>query len=233
MVAIVSAVTASANSNVVTPGQTVASGEVAYIAYTFTASTPGSWPSAYTPPLNFTEIAQIDDGGAGGYSQLVLFRRVAGGSEPSTYTVGVTGGSLYNDFIGIVAYSGVDNTTPDGTPVTLSDGTSNTTFDIPAMTTANANSYDLVCVCHEGGTATVALSSWGSSLIERIDTSGDFSSLGMADALRVSAGVQAATSVTSSNADYSLAIRVEINNAAGVGGLGMPLAVHHMNQMRS
>jgi hypothetical protein len=222
---------------VLTPaGGAAASGEVVLIAVNYISGAAGSYPSAYNCS-GFTTVATIDAGGSA-FGALALLRKVAGGSEPSSYSVTFTGGTFYRAVGAVIVLSGVSNVTPLGTAVTNADFTTNTTWDIPALTTGSANSWDVAVVGAQGvsdpGGAAAALSSWGSSLVERADLAHDYGAIGMATALRASAGVQGATSVSIAGSGYpsgegSLAIRVEVfEGAGGGGGSVMPLMmVHH------
>lgn len=209
-------------SIVITPGATVSEDSVIYIGVCVTLNTATDPPSSYSSS-GFTEIASISDSAF--FGDMVIFRKVAGGSEPSTYTVSWTSGDPYSAAAGLVAYSGADTTTINGTPTTGTDTSSNTTFDIPALTTDYNNSLDIAFVCQDGQTSSVTLSSWGSSLTERIDNSGgEYAVIGIADAARATAGSQAATSVTSSNADNSLGIRLELIEDGAISASGDPFS---------
>ena len=221
MVALVSGVTASANSNVITPGQVIADGEIAYILYSYTATSPFNVPTSYTPPTGFVELALLDDGATNAiYSQLVVFRRVVvGTSEPATYTVTPDNGTFYNEHIGIIAYSGGDTSDPDGTPTTAITATRTTPITIPALTTDLDDSFDLAVVTHGAAfVATQSFNTWGDSLVELISISSDWSSLVVAHVARATAGAQAATEVNQGSTDYGLSIRLEVNEAPASAG---------------
>lgn len=161
-----------------TPAAAPAENEIIYIAYNFIADSAGSFPTSYSV-TGFTEVTKVSDGSQ--FGELVLFRKVAGESEPTSYTVTVTGGSFYSRAAGLIVLSGGNTADPDGTPVSGTDDTGDETWNIGALTTDNANSWDLVIVGSKGDSFAGGteddpfLSSWGSSLIERVDTHFDAS----------------------------------------------------------
>lgn len=213
----------------VTPaGGAPANGEVVYIAVSWIANSSAQFPSSYTLS-GFTEVGNRDNGVFG---ELTLFRKVAGGSEPTTYTVTWTGGNFYNVSASCLVLSGVDTTTPEGTAVTQQNDTPSTTINIPALTTTENNSWDLVVVGWDGeasiSVAGQQFSSWGDSLIERTDRGEDYAGTGMSTALRASAGAQGATTVTSTTSQKSIVIRIEVFEAGGAAPTIPPLASRHL-----
>jgi hypothetical protein len=208
----------NATSLIIGPtGGAAASGEVIYIAATYVGNSSNSndFPTAYA----LTGFTQIGAAVRKQAAELTVWRKVAGGSEPTTYTLTWSGiiGTFYNIGGTIIVYSGVDNTTPEGTPVTLNDGGTVTAWTIPALTTTAANSYDTVFISN-GGNATPTLSGWDSSLVERAEQSSDFATSGIASVARASAGVQAAANVTASAADSRAVMRIEVLEAAAPSG---------------
>lgn len=163
------------------------------------------------------------------WSRTTLLGKIASGSEGSSYTIsGFTGADA--KFAAVIIYSSVDSALPSNI-VTTPDASSNTTWSIPALTTAAANSLDVAIVGYGGNVSQVnggTLSSWGGSLTELIDNNVDggggnfFAGLGVATATRASAGLQSATSVTAGVSDVSAAIRLEVLDATG-GGATLPL----------
>lgn len=72
---------------------------------------------------------------------MAVFRKVAGGSEPGTYTVTVGGGAFAGQ-VSILRYTGVDGTTPVEVVSTFAEGTDSGDFSqvtIPSITTLSAN----------------------------------------------------------------------------------------------
>ena len=70
-----------------------------------------------------------------------ILYKIAGAIEPANYTFNVSNGTLFTDYTsgGIIAYSGVNNTTPfDVTPGTMSSGAGNP-VTATAITTVTAN----------------------------------------------------------------------------------------------
>ena len=70
-----------------------------------------------------------------------ILYKIAGAIEPTNYTFNVSNGTFFTDYTsgGIIAYSGVNNTTPfDVTPGTMSSGAGNP-VTATAITTVTAN----------------------------------------------------------------------------------------------
>ena len=153
------------------------------------------------------------------WSRTTALGKIASGSEGASFTLSGFAGTDVKTAAAVIL-SGVGASLPTNV-VTTPDASSNTTWSIPTITTAAANSLD-VAVVGFGGNVSGGISSfsaWGSSLVELVDLGFDvsgncYSGLGIATALRASAGLQAATSVTSSFADVSAAIRIEVLEAA-------------------
>lgn len=181
----------------------------------------------------FTQIAEIDNTESGfEWGRTTLMRRVAGDSEGTTYTVNTT---VSQDALSGVALTviGANTAAPDPTIVTNEDTSTNTTADIPAITTEFNNSWDVV-VMGCGGSVTQGfsnwLTSWGDSLVEDEDNANAWASIGLAHVIRASAGVQSATSVTQNAADRSLAIRFEVAKAVAAPDIIFPY--HLIKQVR-
>lgn len=92
-----------------------------------------------TPPTGWTLVHNAADTTNNPHTQMYVWSRVAGPSEPTTYTFSwdVSSGAV----VGIVAYSGVDTTTPIATDEQAIDvdlTTSSTTHSTPSITTAGA-----------------------------------------------------------------------------------------------
>lgn len=155
------------------------------------------------------------------YNRLSLLGRIASGNGTS-YTIsgfaGVDGSSVAT----VLIYQDADSALPSNIQSAL-DSSSSTTYSIPALTTAANDSIDLAVVGF-GGNVDMGtppnFASWGSSLLELADIGANtggfyYAGMGVAAAVRATAGTQAATSVTADTADVNTAIRVEILAAGG------------------
>ena len=150
-----------------------------------------------------------------------MWGKRGGGWEPTNYEYSVSGGAEDGALWGgILVISGASTTLPTNA-ATGEDTTSGFTFDIVALTTAVDNALDVAFAAQQGntdvnGNAGVSFSSWGSSLVESLDSTGAaYCDAGVATAIRATAGVQAGTSVTSNDGDTSLSIRLEVEPAGG------------------
>jgi len=211
--------TGDGNLSVTTSAAAVA-GDLILIAVNINNSGSGAHP---TPAC--TDFTPLGNSTASVWSRTTLLGKIATGSEGSSYTVtgfGTGGGTDYKT-VGVVIISDTAGTLPTNI-VTTPDASSNTTWSIPAITMAAAGSMDFACVGAGGNNSVGAtlFSSWGSSLSELIDRGTTFAAIGVATAIRASAGVQSATSVTSGTSDVNAAIRVEVL-AAVVATKPMPL----------
>jgi hypothetical protein len=216
----------STNLVLTPPGGAASAGEVIYIAGNYVAGGADSFPSAYSVGGGFTFV-NIDMEGLS-FGQSFLLRRVAGASEPTSYTITWTGGSFYNIGGCLVVLSGVDNDTPDGTPVSADDAVSDLSFAIPALTTTVNNSTDLVVVAGSGNNTPVAdaCDTWGNSFVEIDEQWADFVHVCFAAVTRASAGAQGATTVAlGGGGQTSTAIRVEVFEDDGGGGGGSAVSV--------
>lgn len=156
------------------------------------------------------------------YNRLSLLGRIASGNGTS-YTITnftlVDGSSAAT----VLIIKDWEGTTLPTNIVSALDSGSNTTNTIPAITMAAANSMDLAIVGFGGNNdygTPPNFASWGDSLAELADIGANvggfyYAGMGVAAVTRVSAGLQAATSVTADTADVSTAIRLEIKAAGG------------------
>lgn len=169
-----------------------------------------------------TGFSSLGSSTASVWSRTTLLGKIATGSEGTSFTIsGFTGADA--KAAGVVVVQNADSSLPTNI-VTTPDASSNTTWSIPAITNAAADSLDLAIVGFGGNNSSASstnLSAWGGSLSELLDFAVDsggvqffFAGFGVATATRVSSGSQAATSVTSGISDVSAAIRVEIKAAA-------------------
>ncbi len=185
-----------------------------------------------TPPFPTpacTGFTIIESSPESDYNQTVLLGRIASG-DGDTYTITGWGSVDGSKTAVVLIYQDADSSIPSNA-VSAYDSSASTTWSIPALTTGAANSIDLAIVGFGGNIdmgAPPNFSSWGDSLTELFDTGANtggfyYSGMGVAHATRVSAGTQAATTVTSGNSDVNTAIRVEIK-AATVSGSTMTVA---------
>lgn len=173
-----------------------------------------TWPSGFTQRgiLNSTV-----NGGSSAWAD-----KIAGGSEPSSYTISENSGST-SIAAGVVAYSVVDNTTPrDVTPTALLSGSASDPWSVIAtgVATGTANRF-LVWIgsCDQNGGGTVTSSPPSASpatWTERVDVSDTvWSNVAICDCLDVAGtytsnvtGVQtSATSTTAGRMGYLIALR--------------------------
>ena len=200
-----------------------------------------------TPPFPTpacTGFTIIETSPPSDFNQTVLLGRIANGSETDTFTI--TGwGSVDGSKIAVVLiYQDADSVLPTNA-VSAYDSSASTTWSIPAITTAANDSVDLAIVGFGGNIdmgAPPNFSSWGSSLTELFDVGANvsgfyYSGLGIASAVRASAGLQAATTVTADGNDVNTSIRVEIKAAGGAAApvgpiIGGKLAGHSILQGR-
>lgn len=223
--------TGGGTSVVVTPDATVSNNSIIYVMVAWESNNGASVvPASYSPASGFSNIATVTN--VNDFSELTVYEKVAGGSEPSSYTFSwteTTSGDTYGAEACLIAFAGADTGTPSGTPVTQRDGTSNTTYEIPALTTSNNNSADVAFVSEGGGSSSVTVGTWGDSLVEvRDSNNGDFSHCSIAWVVRATAGAQAATETIGSNSGTSHAVRIEVNESSSSSVV--PL-IHHHNQM--
>jgi hypothetical protein len=105
----------------------------------------GACTMAVTAPAGWTLVDQVDQttgGGTGGFgNRLFVYRRVAAGAEPASYTWLINGPPAQNGAAGgIVSFSGVDNASPIITSVgqATASSTSHAAPSLDVGTVANA-----------------------------------------------------------------------------------------------
>jgi hypothetical protein len=201
---------------VVTSSAAPVAGDHIYLVININNASSGTHP---TPAS--TGFTSLGSSTASVWSRTTLLGKIASGSEGTSFTLsGFTGADAKS--ASVIVVQSADSALPTNI-VTTPDASSNTTWSIPVITTAAADSLDMAIVGFGGNASpsngTANFSAWGTSLTELIDFAFDtggsnfFSGLGVATAPRVSSGSQAATSVTSTITDVSAAIRVEIKAA--------------------
>jgi hypothetical protein len=179
-----------------------------------------------TPPTGFALVTsatvQKSDWG-----KLSVYSKVSDGTEGTNYSVS-SSAAMDGMSVGVLIISGSDASTPTpGTAATLSDTSSNTTWSIPDYTTANDNSWTVAFLGHGGNTsnaATAILSSFTNSYSEDVDVarttaSHNWTSLGIAHRLQTTAGAVGTAQATSATSDTSLAIVIEVKEAAAGGAI--------------
>ena len=201
------------NLAAVTPTAAISEGLMIYVACVFSSQSSGSYPTSWTPPTGFAELALEN----AGFNEIRVWRKEAGASEPSSYDFSsYSGASIYGSKTLILSYDGVDDADPDGTPVTFAD--TNSPLNIPALTTDNANSLDIVFCSDAGNYLSNSFTSWTNSFVEQYDSAFDYCALGMANVIRTSAGAQGTATVNQVNSDGGPIIRFEINEASAGSG---------------
>lgn len=208
--------TISAGLALVAGGSPV-SGDEIYLILVQNESPPYS--SVSVDVADFSAFSSV----SGTFNKITILRKVSAGTEGTTYNISWSGGLRDGGGSGwVFIVSSPSGSTPTNI-VTGTDTTSNTTFDIGAITMAQANSLEVVAVTSDGnnsmGASSAIFSSWGDTLTEDADIAdsangGHWGDLGGAYASRVSSGARAATSVTAAVADKSLYILWEIEPAA-------------------
>lgn len=170
-----------------------------------------------TPPSGWTALASIDQSSAFEF-ELRLYWKIAGGSEPSTYNVGIGGQGGGNNFgYGwIWTYTGADGTTPVPASATQRNTSSSTSATCPSVTTTAAD-QTLVCV-YVSGSNSVA-NSWTppSGMTERMDAGSNPSGfvVGIADLAVASAGATGTKTATQTSSATSNCISFAIASTGG------------------
>lgn len=214
-----SAASSGTSNQAVTVNVAPQAGDHIYVLVNCNNNSSGAHP---TPAI--TGFSTLTTSTASVWSRLSLLGKIATGSEGTSFTAtGFTGADFKS--VGIVILSGAGASLATNF-VTTPDASASTSWTIPAITTAAANSMDVACVGGGGNnnstSPTATLSAWGSSLAEIIDQSADYAIVGVAMVLRASAGLQAATSVTSVVNDVNAAIRFEVPEAAAAATTSYP-----------
>ena len=202
--------TGTGNLTVTTSASPLA-GDHLYILVNVNNSSSGSHP---TPAS--TGFSSLGSSTASVWSRLTLLGKIASGSEGTSYTIsGFSGADAKYAAVVIVQDAGAGLAS---NIVTTPDASSNTTASIPAITMATSGGLDVAALGLGGNNAGAVsnFSAWGSSLVEQIDGAQDsggssyYAGVGIATAVRVSAGLQAATSATQGFSDVNAAIRFEV-----------------------
>lgn len=120
-------------------------------------------------PSGWTQLSDVDSGGSS-TGHVYVYYKIAGGSEPSSYTFNQSGSSSFYTPGAILCYRGIDGTTPIDTSHSSSSGMSGggtdyTTATVTASGTQWALSYALA---YQSGSTTVRTFTEGSGS-ERLD----------------------------------------------------------------
>jgi hypothetical protein len=215
----------TATTVVVTMSSTAQSGD--YLIATVNADSSGavrSWPAGFTE--RGLKDTNFGDGGVMAWADYV-----AGASEPSTYTLGTT--SNTHVAASVVAYSGVDNTTPrDVTPTSLeTHDASSTVFSVPTtgLASGSANRW-LVFLGgldnSSSGTVSndISAQTTPATWTERVDKSStDFANIAVCDVLDsagtfTSAVTSSQTNTGSAGIATALGFLIALRSATGGGG---------------
>lgn len=133
---------AGATPLVVTKPSGVVSGDVLVASFIAVGT-------VHTTLAGWTEIGFKAEGTSAG---LTILRKVAGGSEPASYSFVNSGGLVSGD---IIALTGVDNTTPEDATATTGTGTG-TTLTAPAITTVTDNAWWMTFFATDGTQTTLS-----------------------------------------------------------------------------
>lgn len=218
------------SSLVVTPTSTPSNGDYVYVAILDGPTNPSTYATLSAPDGTWSLLASV---ASAAWGKSYLYRKVAGASEPSSYTFTWSAGTPFSDAYACAVQSGVAS---DGTPSTTHDSTSDTTFSIPAITTTANNSRVLAVVYTSCNDSNVngGFSSWGGGYVEKVDVNDggghQWVGLGLAYQDVATAQTISATSVTAANANPNTAIVVEIK-ASGASGYGKPLTSQTFQSM--
>ena len=217
----------TSGSVTVTLSASPAANDVILIFVTFNNVISGSHP---VPAI--TGFTSLGSSTGSVWSRTHCLWKYAAGSEGTSLSLTHTGDvGVFQVVTGLIA-RGADSAQPTNI-VTTADASTNTTVSIAGITTAAANSWDIVCAGYGGNNdygSGASYSSWGLSLVEKADAQvfgggAYYCGLGMAYVARASTGSQGATSVTQTGSDVASVIRLELKESGGGGGATVkPLA---------
>lgn len=123
----------------------------------------------FTPPSGFTELDSYNVSAFGG-SAVALYK-IAGGSEPTSYSFSWTGDS-FNQTVWCMEISGPDATTPIDVKATdwTDHGFGSANVTEPAITTVTNAAWDIVAISTQNFATTYAMVTAGYT--ERVDAAG-------------------------------------------------------------
>lgn len=172
-----------------------------------------------TAPSGWTLVTELYSQDAATYNWLQVYRKVAGGSEPSSYTWTFSTGTVCSAG-GILAVAGANTTTPiDASATGRGAGT---TWDAPSVTTTEANT---LLVCFWGDATWPRLCTPPVGMTEWVDVEAygatDYASLEICTEVRASAGVTGTRTTVPSDWDGFAAVTLAVKSAAaGQNGSG-------------
>jgi hypothetical protein len=121
-----------------------------------------------------------------------------------------------------IAYSGVDQTTPIGTAITLTDASPGTTHTITPTTVVGQTVVDI----QMAPTTNLTVDGTQTARVDFDDLAGTFRSLGMSDKLATTTST--AMTWTSADSGRSTMIAVPLNAATGGGASAVPVIYQHL-----
>lgn len=127
--------------------------------------------AAITAPSGFSEVTNSPAAPTGNQFRLHVYTKVAGGSEPSSYTFSWTG-SVWRDLI-IEAYSGADNTTPVSVSANAVNNSATATSTQAPSVSATTGAADCTLILSQAWYAGAANFAPASGFTERLDTADD------------------------------------------------------------
>ncbi|MFM9006540.1 MAG: hypothetical protein ACKOSR_13735, partial [Flavobacteriales bacterium] len=150
-------------------------------------------------------------GGASNGRRAMVLYKVAGGSEPTSYSF-TLGSGVSSAAGGIVAFSGVDNAAPIDASGSYTTSTGSTTVSAPTITTQTANA---AVIMFGAAAANPTWSAWAatnpSSLTELYENAnGTSASVGAAWAIRTTAGATGGATATLSNSQRNAGVLIAL-----------------------
>lgn len=219
----------------VTLPSAAAAGELVLFFLVWNETPPFSTPTV----SGFTQLGSIR---TADWNPMYLFGKIAGGSEPTSYSYSYSGGATDGSAVGYVLVIQNAASSLPSNVVTLHDTVSDTTWTIPGITIATAGSLDIACVTGDGNVPIGGsnYSAWGdsfSALGQVVPPSGStYAEMNVATATRASSGVRSSTTVTSAVSDKNVSLRVEVQPAGGGAPpntiFGQPFGQSGQSQMR-
>ena len=207
----------SGTTAVVTKPAGVVSGDV-LVAF---ATEDSSGPAVdITAPAGWTATGTNDGLGI----PTKIFWRVAGGSEGASYTFGTTNSAAADGIVRIVAFTGVDNTTPIQVAASYITSTNNggnsVTLVAPSVTATGAGALVCYFASQNGGTLTTPTSPVGIAEIFN-STPGGYV-INAADWVAVAAGATGTVTSTHSLSSGWTVASLVLNEASAATAAALP-----------
>lgn len=177
----------------------------------------------WTTPSGWTVVPGTPANSSFGNS-LAAFYRVLDGTEGTSVTLSITGGTTRSLAASIVAYSGINPTTPIlDTPTTFGSSSGTTTASFPSVTLSAANEIVVTAVGWSGSNGAGSSVTPPTGYTERQDVSTAIAAVAeglieVSDKLFVASGTTGAFTATVANSGAVAAIAVPLNPATGVVG---------------